>query len=96
MGHQGYLTNLYATMRMLSEAQAVVSYRMLGAAGMWPVAPSEVWRMTLEKGPTFAAASQAAWTAALAGQGPDKVAAAWLKPISGHTRSNERRLSRRR
>lgn len=96
MGNQGYVTNLFATMRMLTEAQAVISYRMLGVAGLWPVAPSEVWRMSLEKGPAFAAASQAAWTSALAGQSPDKVAAAWLKPISGHTRSNERRLSQRR
>ncbi|WP_375262724.1 antifreeze protein [Palleronia sp.] len=96
MRHEGYLTNLYATMRMLTEAQAVISYRMMGMAGMWPVARSEVWRMSLEKGPIFAAASQAAWAAAIAGQSPDKVAAAWLQPISGRTRSNQRRLSRRR
>lgn len=96
MSNAGYVTNLYATMRMMTEAQAVIGYRMLGMAGLWPVAPSEMWRMTFEKGPAFAAANQGAMTAALAGQSPDKIAAAWLKPISGHTRSNEKRLSRRR
>ena len=95
MQSQGYLANLYATMRMLTEAQAVVAYRVMGMAGVWPVARSEMWRMTLEKGPAFAAASQGAWTAALAGQAPDKIAAAWLQQISKETHSNEKRLSRR-
>lgn len=96
MKRNGYMTNAFAAWRMMGEAQAVIAYRTLGAAGLWPVAQSEMWRMTLEKGPAFTAASQAAWTAALTGAAPDRVAAAWLRPISSRTRSNERRLSRRR
>jgi len=83
-------------MRMLTEAQAVISYRMMGAAGLWPVARTEMWRMALEKGPAFAAASQEAWMATIAGKSPDRVAEAWLRPIAQHTSSNNKRLSRRR
>ena len=93
---QGYVDTTLGAMRMMMEAQAVVTYRVLGMMGVWPVASSENWRMTMEKGPVFAAAQQGAMAAAMAGKSPDLIAAAWLKPIGGKTRSNERRLSKRR
>ncbi|WP_235191328.1 antifreeze protein [Palleronia rufa] len=93
---QGYMDTTIGAMRMMMEAQAVVTYRVLGMMGFWPVAPSENWRMTMEKGPAFAAAQQGAMAAMIAGKTPDLVAAAWLKPIGGKTRSNQRRLSKRR
>ncbi len=92
----GYVDTAWGTMRMLAEAQTVVAYRLLGMAGFWPTAPSETWRMTFEKAPAFAAAQAAAWQAMMTGSSPDRIAAAWLRPIGGKTRANQKRLSRRR
>jgi hypothetical protein len=96
MMSKGYLDNTLGTMRMLSEAQAVIGYRLLGMAGSWPTAPSEVWRMTFEKVPAFTAAWMAASLALATGSSPDRIMAAWLKPIGAKTRANSNRLSRRR
>ncbi len=93
---QGYVTNMIGTAQMLAEAQAVIAYRTLGMAGLWPVAPTETMRMTMEKAPAFATAQMAAWQAMVTGASPDRVVAAWLKPIGKETRANEKRLSRRR
>jgi len=90
-----YWNNMIGTARMLSEAQAVIGYRVLGMAGLWPVAPGETMRMTMEKAPAFAAAQVAAWQAVAAGSSPDRIVAAWLRPIGRRTRANEKRLSRR-
>ncbi len=96
MSDRGYIDNMIGTTRMLSEAQAVIAYRMLGMAGLWPVAPTETMRMVMEKLPAFAAAQMAAWQALATGRSPDRILAAWLKPIGKETRANQRRLSRRR
>lgn len=90
-----YINNWIGWGRMLGEANAVIGYRLLGMAGLWPVAPSETMRMTLEKAPAFAAAQMAAWQAVLSGSSPDRVMAAWLRPIGRRTRANQRRLARR-
>ena len=92
---RGYVDNMFGAARMMTEAQAVVAYRLMGMAGLWPVAPTETMRMTMEKGPAFAAAQMAAWQAVVAGRSPDRIVAAWLKPIGKETRANQRRLSRR-
>ena len=91
---QGYMDNAIGTMRMMAEAQVVIAYRMLGMGGFLPSSPSENYRMTFEKAPAFAEAQQGAMVAMMSGASPDKIAAAWLKPIGVKTRSNQRRLSK--
>ena len=79
---------------MLAEAQAVVTFRVWGMAGLWPVSPSETTRMVAEKWPAFFSAYGAAGAAAMKGHGPHRIAAAALRPIARKTRANARRLSR--
>ncbi|WOI55733.1 antifreeze protein [Palleronia sp. LCG004] len=81
--------------QMAAEAQAVITYRLFGMAGIWSVTPSENNRMVSEKGPALMAANLAAWNAAMKGGRPDEIYSAWLKPIGRRTRSNARRLGRR-
>jgi hypothetical protein len=84
------------TAQMLAEAQTVIAFRLMGMAGGWPVTSSESRRMVLEKGPAFVRAGGAAMQAAMKGRRPDQVLGAALSPIGRKTRSNARRLSRRR
>ena len=84
------------TAQMLAEANSVIAFRLMGMAGGWPVSPSENARMVLEKGPAFLRAYGEAATAAMKGSRPDEIAAAALRPISRKTRSNSKRLSRKR
>lgn len=84
------------TAQMLAEAQTVVAFRMLGMAGGWPVSPAENTRMVVEKGPAFIRAYGDAAVAAMKGKRPDEIAEAALRPIGRKTRSNAKRLSRRR
>ena len=84
------------TAQMLAEANTVIAFRVLGMAGGWPVSPTESTRMVLEKGPAFMRAYGEASTAALKGRRLDEIAEAALRPISRKTRSNAKRLSRRR
>ena len=81
---------------LLVETQIVMAYRTLGMLGLWAVAPGENTRMISEKGPAFADAAVAASRAALSGRRPDEVLGAWMKPLRRQTRSNARRLGRRR
>ena len=90
----GYLTTTMDFWRMMSEAQSVIAYRTFGMMGLWPVTAGENDRMVSEKLTAFAAASQGATFAAMTGKSPDKIMAAWLRPIGGKTRSNQRRLSK--
>ncbi|QFU08042.1 hypothetical protein PARPLA_02562 [Rhodobacteraceae bacterium THAF1] len=92
----GYMTTSFAFWRMMTEAQTVIAYRTFGMMGLWAVSPSENDRMVSEKMPAFLAASQAATMAAMTGKSPDKIAAAWLRPIGGKTRANQKRLSKMR
>ena len=89
------MTTGWAAWRMAAEANMVIAMRLAGMAGIWSVTPAENTRMVSEKGPAFAEAGMAAWTSAVAGQRPDQVMAAWLRPISRHTSANSRRLSKR-
>ncbi len=84
------------TAQMLAEAQSVMAMRMLGMAGGWPVSPSETSRMVTEKGPAFIRAYGDATRALMKGKRLDEVAEAALKPIGRKTRSNAKRLSRRK
>lgn len=84
------------TAQMLAEAQSVMAMRMLGMAGGWPVSPSEASRMVTEKGPAFFRAYGDATRALMKGKQAHEVAEAALKPIGRKTRSNAKRLSRRK
>ena len=92
----GYTTLAMDYWRMIGEAQAVIAYRTFGMMGLWPVTATENDRMVSEKMPAFVAAAQAASLAAMTGKSPDKIMSAWLRPIGGKTRSNQKRLSKGR
>jgi hypothetical protein len=83
------------TARIMVEAQVVISLRLLGLAGAWPVAPSEATRMIHEKGPAFLRAAGNATASAMKGRRPDQIAGAGLRPIGEKTRTNARRLAKR-
>jgi hypothetical protein len=80
---------------MMAEAQTVIALRLWGMAGLWPVGPAESTRMMAEKWPALFHAAGAAGAAAMKGHGPERIAAAALRPIRKATRSNSRRLVRR-
>ena len=80
---------------MAAEAQAIVSMRVLGMAGVWSVPPSEKTRMVSEKVKAMTKSNGNAVAAALRGGTPDEVFAAAIKPYRQQTRANTRRLTRR-
>jgi hypothetical protein len=81
---------------MVAEAQTVIAYRVMGMAGVWPVAAGEDQRMVAEKWPAFLKSSSAATQAMMQGKRPVQVMAEALKPIGRKTRANSKRLSNRR
>ena len=100
MGRQ---TNLFDMMelgwswsRLMVETQTVMTLRLMGMAGLWPVKPGENDRMVFEKAPAFARAQVAMTRAALGGARPDQIMAAGLKPLGRRTGANSRRLLRGR
>ena len=80
---------------MAAEAQAIVSMRMLGMAGVWSVPPSEKTHMVSEKLKAMTKSNGNAMAAVLLGCTPDDVFAAAIKPYRQQTRANNRRLTRR-
>ena len=80
---------------LTAEAQAVVTMRVLGMAGLWPVTPTENRRMFSEKSTALVAAQVGMTKAAMSGHSPSDVVAAGLRPFRQKTRSNARRLTRR-
>jgi len=80
---------------MAAEAQAIVSMRVLGMAGVWSVPPSEKTRMISEKVNAMTKSNGNAVAAVLRGGTPDEVFAAAIKPYRQQTRANTRRLTRR-
>lgn len=79
---------------LMSEAQAVMAYRMMGMAGYWTVHNTENERMYSEKGPAFVEANLAATRAAIDGKRFDQVAQAWMQPLQRKVSSNRRRLAK--
>ncbi len=80
---------------LMAQTQMVMTYRMMGMAGVWKVAGSENRRMVDEKGPAFAESMIAGARALMTGQRPDQVAMAAMQPLHSKTSSNSRRLARR-
>lgn len=78
--------------RMLAEAQTVVGLRMAGMAGLWTLAPGETTRMVSEKQQAFAESALALTAAAMAGERPERLLDAAVRPLGRRTRANARRL----
>ena len=85
----------FATCKMMAEAQAVITYRLLGMAGVWSVTPAESTRMVTEKTKAFGQSASAASQALFQGRPPEKVLSRALAPIGSKTSSNYKRLSKR-
>lgn len=76
------------------EAQAVVNMRMMGMAGLWPVAPSETSRMVTEKQFAMLDAINVTTNAALTGGMPETVLKDIIRQTRKRTTANVKRLSR--
>jgi len=83
------------SLELLAEVQMVVSMRLAGMIGLWPVETDETHRMFTEKGPALMGAASDAQTAALAGQRLDEILIAAITPLTGTARDNRVRLSTR-
>lgn len=90
-----YIANAIQLSFVLAEAQSVIGMRVLGAIGVWSVPKSENSRMLNEKVFAFVKGSTDASLAAIAGETPDVVTAAAIKPIRKATRANHKRLTKR-
>ncbi|MET4127849.1 hypothetical protein [Roseovarius sp. MBR-6] len=88
-----HLTNIIApSLELFAEAQMVVTMRLAGLAGLWPVGTDETHRMIAEKGPALMNAAAEAGTAALGGQRLDEILLAAITLLTGIARDNRRRL----
>ncbi|EAR49868.1 hypothetical protein OG2516_14346 [Oceanicola granulosus HTCC2516] len=99
MNAEQMITLSTAWMRLWTDANAVILYRMAGFSGLARSAPDEFARMWTEKPPAFVEAALAASQATMAGQRPDQIALAALAPVERAAKANSRRLgaaSRRR
>ena len=81
-------------MRLGVEAQTVVGMRMLGMAGLWPVAPSETSRMVTEKQFAMMDAINVTTNAALTGGLPETVLKDIIRQTRKRTSANMKRLSK--
>ncbi|MET4100974.1 hypothetical protein ABIE58_000390 [Roseovarius sp. MBR-78] len=89
-----HLSNLIApSFQLFAEAQMVVTLRLAGMVGLWPVARDEAHRMIAEKAPALIGAAADAQSAALAGQRLDQIMLAAITPLAGAARDNRLRLS---
>ncbi|WP_417417081.1 hypothetical protein [Hoeflea sp.] len=75
------------------ETHAVVTMRMMGMAGLWPVEKSENDRMMSEKQPAFAKAASEATRVAMQGGRMDEVVSAATKSLTTKARANRKRLT---
>ena len=82
------------TGQVMAEAQTVITLRMMGMAGLWPVSKHEKSRMVTEKTAAVMASSRAAGRALAAGKMPAEVALAALKPVRARTKRNVTRLTK--
>lgn len=86
---------VFDVVEMMSDAQKVIGYRLLGFAGVWGTPLSEPIRMVDEKAAVFAASGIAAGVALFEGRRPEAVLGAALRPIREAAADNARRLSDR-
>ena len=90
-----YWANAVEMTYLMAEAQAVITMRLMGMAGLWSVTGFEDRRMVSEKVYALTKAGTEAGKAALSGGSPDRIVAAAIKPIRQKTRANARRLGKR-
>jgi hypothetical protein len=90
-----YWANALQVGWVMAEAQSVITMRVMGMMGLWSVTPHENKRMVSEKVHAMIKGTMDAQRAAIAGQSPDKIAAAAIKPIRQKTRANSKRLAKR-
>lgn len=83
------------SLELFSEAQMVVSMRLAGLMGFWPVGIDETCRMISEKGPALLGAATDAHGAAMAGQRLDEIVIAAITPLTDTARDNRIRLATR-
>ena len=81
------------TGRLASDAGTVVTLRLMGMAGAWPLPRHEASVMVQEKPAAFSDAFVASSRAAWAGKSPSTIVRAGLEPLSDRARSNRKRLS---
>ena len=81
-----------SVLAMTAEAQSVMTMRMMGMAGLWPVPRSEANRMVIEKVEAWNDLVRAGTVTAF-GSPLDAMEAA-VKPYRRRTRANARRLGR--
>ena len=75
------------------ESQMVITMRLWGMIGLWPVSHGEHQRMISEKADAVLAASKAVKKAMSKGTSPTTAALAAIKPLRQRTRANVKRLS---
>lgn len=91
-----FLTVVHRGSALMLDAQMVVTMRLFGMVGLWPVRPDESRRMIAEKGPALMRAASLAQSAALAGKRPEDIVLAGMAPLTRKARSNRKRLAQRR
>lgn len=80
--------------QLMAESQVVMTLRVMGMMGAWPIRPDEMTRMVSEKGPAFVRAATKAHRAAIGGAQPHSVMLAAMKPLTRKARGNRKRLTR--
>lgn len=82
------------TAQLMAESHIVITLRLMGAMGAWPVSPDEMHLMYAEKGPAFLRATARAQRAVASGSPLPVVALAVITPLTHKVRRNRRRLTR--
>lgn len=95
MPNHTFFSNFITLGFLAAEAQTVMTLRLMGMSGIWPVSAGENKRMFSEKASALVASQIGMTKAAMSLQNPQDVVAAGLKPYRRKTRSNARRLTRR-
>jgi len=90
-----FFANAVEMGQMMAEANAVITMRTLGMAGLWSVPPSEDHRMISEKVEAVTRSMNEATKSMMNGDSADQITAAALKPLRQKTRANAKRLTKR-
>lgn len=79
--------------QMMVEAQHVITLRLAGMAGFWPMGQAENQRMVDEKVAALQESARAAMKTGMAGGTAGAVVLAAVKPLRRRTRANVARLN---
>ena len=89
------LTQAWCTgLGILSDAQSVITMRLMGLGGAWDIPDGEHNLMFQEKIPAFTEGLVAGTKSALAYATPEQVMQAMINPISDSARNNRTRLAK--